>query len=276
MGRCGEGYDAATTSRAIQAALSIRSATVTSTEARSTRLINMLVSGSENGEFQYLGRFDQGRVYVVTAAGRTRRYLADDMWAWIQGFAAAKESTNLPTPDRARHAQVRQLLTNPSLTDAIRIALRAAMEVDRVSVTEMEQRTGNTRKTIADALHFGPTKTLSLVRAETLMHALGRGWYVRATPSVTHPVASDTQGNAPTAAPAEPIGLTRARALLTCHDQGLVDWIAPTDPNVVIRAKTFDIGRGERVHEVAADALLPWLFGVIDAAGPAVADLLTD
>jgi hypothetical protein len=265
------------TSRAIQAALSIGSATVTSTEARSTRLINMLVSRSENGEFQYLGRVDQGRVYVVKADGRTRRYPADDMWAWTLGFAAAKESTNLPTPDRARHAQVRQLLTNPSLTDAIRIALRAAMEVDGITVTEMEQRTGNTRKTIADALHFGPTKTLSLVRAETLMHALGRGWYVRATPSAAaHPIAADTERNALTAAPAEPIGLTRARALLTCHDHGLVDWIAPTDPNVVIRAKTFDIGRGEHVHEVAAGALLPWLFGVVDAAEPALADLLTD
>lgn len=241
-------------------------------EAASTRLVRALDADTRDGLYRYVGQTGTTGDYAVEVAGRRRVYPLEQMRAWHRGYGLGREHPHLlDATSREPLEQVRAVLVAPTLADQLRSQIRGAAADAGLTVTDLAARIDRDRHAVSDALRFGRTGALSMVMAEQMMLGTGRpDWSVRFGSDPDGPVAppADVTGEAP--------GVTRMRALAYAHEQRLVEWLDPLEPNRAARARRYllrTVDGGE--HHERAETLVPWLVGLADAAAPAVAASLT-
>src|SRR5574343_425665 len=106
---------------------------------------------------------------VATAAGAVRMWTGDEVTGWLHGQRIGAATASI-RPDRRRSRRelepLRSVLVAPSLADACRTAILAAMSEAGIGVVEMADRSGRTRKAVSDALRYGRSGALSITMAE--------------------------------------------------------------------------------------------------------------
>jgi hypothetical protein len=239
-----------------------------------------LMDGARQGWFRFDGpvRSRDGTRFPILVGAVWRRFDQAAAAAWLGGHALAREHPARPRTVTQAHLQreialARAVLVNPSWVDSQRTAIRQVMQDTGATLSQLAERSGRTRKAVSAAIRYGQPRTLSNAMTQCLLDGLGVEVTVvyRPRDAASGPVA------APREVPSEPAGLTVVRLLAYAHEQRLIRWIDPIDPNAGYRPATvFTLGYGRGRVRVASTAVQPWLIGLADAAAPEMADLLAE
>ncbi len=223
---------------------------------------------------------------VVRFDGRERVFSPDAMETWLDGLGRGRNIPQLVAYDRRDIEAVRRLLLAPGPQDQCRIALRYAMQAASITMAQMMAEIRATNKAINDSLRLGGTpgrenrewRTVeqdSTTYWECLVWSHRAMWDVLQGSPVRTLVKPQSVDDEVFVAPPgswrgwrEPAPLVRQRLLAFAHEQGLVRWVDPADPNRAYHTREFRLAAGGRVADVAADAVWPWLVGLADSAAP--------
>lgn len=236
-------------------------------------LTDRLLSMNSYGHFRYLGTNRRDGERAVELPGdRIREYPAVQMLHWLDGFGAGLLGEMQPPVRRnpAALAEIRSVLVNPSLADQARIRVRVAMEDNRIGVVELAERVGVTKKSLRQALRFGPSGTTAL--AFQRMTGPDLEQHLRPDLAATRPDAPITLS--PADGWREPRHLTALRLLGYAHEQGVIRFAEPLDVNQAMYTQRFSVAVDDHEVQVRLDAVRPWLTGVADAIAPEIADRL--
>lgn len=246
------------------------------------RLLSALAAQHRDGALHLIGVTRAGLYRVRGLHDTPERVLTTDQArGWLAGYRMGLSSADLPRRSPAGRVpdEIRAVLVNPSLANACRVAIWAAMEYAGLTITDVAGRAGRTRNAVADALRFGARSgALSMQMAEAVMTATGQAWDVRWArlgagdqPGTTAParVRNTTTVIAPFGqAPPESAGVRRIRGLAIAHENGLIEWVEPTEPNAARRAVRHVVLRGPNRIILRDRVTLPWLAGLGDATAP--------
>lgn len=233
----------------------------------SNRLISRLMAEHRTGRLVYGGVDIDGR-YEVAVGGRDRRYDTAGMWAYLRGRAVGEDAGQPTAIAPGGLAAFRPALDdNADLPDQMRTQLRAAMAAADIGPDALAARIGRNRRAVRDALRWGPG-TLMLRMAQEMIAGCGCRWVVYAVPDgeVARPVVLQQVGLAEVVVPEAP-GVARMRLLDRAYAAGLVEAVAPDEPNEAYRARVVQVVAGGSAHRVRAAVLPAWLTGLADGRG---------
>ncbi len=237
----------------------------------------------EEGWLSFLGTDGPGRnsTLAVEVLGGVRVFPDTEMVHWIDGFRAGiasdreaaassgiRRSPEIGDDERRRRRlaidSLRTILVNPSPTDQVRLLVRLAMQRKGMGQLDLVGALGTARKTVTDAMKFGPAGPLGIVAVT------GHDTQVRMDLAQADPKAPLTPQ--PVEGWVEPDSIRALRTLCYAHEQGVLTLLDPLEVNRATQTHvTYTVRVGEVEHQVPLSAVYEWVIGVADALAPDVA-----